>query len=337
MKFFHFRSGLWLLVICFSLNTRAQTLFDAPELLELRLDGPLHQVIRDRPEARAWYGCVLKGGTGIDTFSVQVDVRARGNFRRKRSTCQFPPLRLKFKDAKNTPFEGQKGLKLVTHCQTRNPSFEQHLLLEYLAYRLYFTLTDTAHRVRLARITYNDTDDRLGSFTRLAFFIEETEDVAKRAGGKLVEPAVVAEEDVRTVAQARLALFAFMIGNTDWSVTGLHNVELVQTSEFSPVTCLPYDFDFSALVGAPYAVPDSRLGQKQLSDRVYRGFCCPETDMGAVVALFKDKKQALLDEVGKVPYLGERERKESEAYLNSFYRILEDEKAFQRLVLERCR
>ena len=44
---------------------------------------------------------------------INVGVRARGNFRR--STCYFPPIKMKIKksDAKGTIFKGNKKLKLV--------------------------------------------------------------------------------------------------------------------------------------------------------------------------------------------------------------------------------
>ncbi|MGB5363234.1 MAG: hypothetical protein WBN17_08020, partial [Aureibaculum sp.] len=48
--------------------------------------------------------------------TLEVEIRARGNFRRK--NCYFPPIKLKIKKsaAKGTIFKGNKKLKLVVPC-----------------------------------------------------------------------------------------------------------------------------------------------------------------------------------------------------------------------------
>ena len=50
-------------------------------------------------------------------------------------------------------FAGQKQLKLVTHCK-RSRAFQQYVLLEYSAYRMYNLLTPQSFRARLANIDY---------------------------------------------------------------------------------------------------------------------------------------------------------------------------------------
>ena len=52
-----------------------------------------------------------------------------------------------------------------------------------------------------------------------------------------------------------MMLFEYMIGNTDMSIWALHNVRLVQKPNRT-LTAVPYDFDLSGFVHAPYAMPD---------------------------------------------------------------------------------
>jgi hypothetical protein len=63
-----------------------------------------------------------------------------------------------------------------------------------------------------------------------------------------------------------------MIGNTDWSNTTQHNSKMLDIGQrkFVPV---PYDFDYSGFVNAPYAIPYDYLPIKKVTDRLYRGIC----------------------------------------------------------------
>ena len=64
-----------------------------------------------------------------------------------------------------TIFEGQDKFRVVTHCRDRD-EYEENVLEEYLAYRIYALLTEISFRVRLARITYGDctSSDQMGQF-----------------------------------------------------------------------------------------------------------------------------------------------------------------------------
>ncbi len=120
--------------------------------------------------------------SGAAPETLPVTLSARGITRRKDDICSFPPLRVEFtqKPGPSSLFKGQKHLKLVTHCQ-RPADFQQYLLLEYSAYRLYHALTPESFNVRLAKIDYARADGRALT-TRLGFFIEDVDDVAKRNG-----------------------------------------------------------------------------------------------------------------------------------------------------------
>ena len=92
-------------------------LFESDETLEITIEAPMRTLLRhtaDRPvvDGKAHYA----DATG-EMVSLAVQVSTRGKSRL--DVCKFPPLALsvKKKAAAGTVFEGQKNLKLVTHCQ----------------------------------------------------------------------------------------------------------------------------------------------------------------------------------------------------------------------------
>ena len=52
-------------------------------------------------------------------------------------------------------FDGQKALKLVTHCRDTD-DYEQYVLHEHLVYRLFNLMTPRSLRARLVKATYVD-------------------------------------------------------------------------------------------------------------------------------------------------------------------------------------
>ena len=60
-------------------------------------------------------------------------------------------------------------------------------------------------------------------------------------------------------------IFQYLVGNGDWSHTHFHNVKLMRVGfEYFPV---PYDFDFTGFVDAPYATPPEGSGLDGVRDR----------------------------------------------------------------------
>ena len=141
------------------------------------LDGDRDQESEERPGQVHWTS------PSGEEITIPIEVKTRGNFRLRKSTCSSPPLRLDFPGTgtEGTLFHGQDKIKLVSHCRNRD-NFEQNLLEEYLAYRIYNLLTDISFRVRLARITYVDSMGNADPVTRMAFLIEDEDAMADRLG-----------------------------------------------------------------------------------------------------------------------------------------------------------
>lgn len=326
-----------------------QPLFESHEILRARLVADLDALIKDigrhvgnnefegEEEHEATFSYVAADGKSVP---LEVEVKTRGHFRRQRSTCNFPPLRLDFKtkSAAGTLFESQDKLKLVTHCQNGREEYEQGVLLEYLLYRTYQTLADSlSFRVRLAEITYVDSAGKRDSLTRYGFLIESEDLIAARLHTEFIETQGLHPLDhMESNTMVLVALFQFMALNTDWDVSGLHNVKLVGPID-GLVYPLPYDMDWSGMINNRYAKPDPSLGIRSVRQRLYRGFCRPASDYATAIPLFESKRSEIYELFRTQEGLEPDRLEQALEDLDEFYDILGDPRKFQRRVLEICR
>jgi hypothetical protein len=262
-------------------------------------------------------------------LTVPVELRTRGHFRRKPSICGFAPLKVYFpkEQLKGTVFGGQSSLKLATHCE-KAARYEQNLLIEYGVYRAYNQLTDLSHRARLARVTYVDTRDSTKTLTRYGFFLEPDEDMARRNGGTLLVQGGGSYSEMEPAQMDLVAVFEWLIGNTDWSVIMNHNVRLVEFKGKSWLYPVAYDFDFSGLVNAPYATPDPRLSIKSVRQRLYRGMCRPLDVMGPTLERFTARQEAISAAFRTLPDLDPKRLREVNDYLKDGFATLAKPKDF---------
>lgn len=313
-------------------------LFASHETLELRIEANFDKIHKERKENAKYYPATLRveGPDGTEQ-ELELKIKTRGIFRLKRNICPDPPLMLNFPKTKleGTLFEGQNKLKLVTHCRD-NDEFEQNTLEEYLIYRTYNLLTDASFRVRLARVTYVDLRGEDDDVVRYGFVIEDEDALAERLGGKIAKareapPGLLSDEE-----SALVAVFEYMIGNTDFSVVFFHNIKLVQSAmgAYFPV---PYDYDWSGLVEADYAQPHSQYGTRSVRDRVYRGFCRPAVDFALIYEPFQQNREAILSLFANQEGLSERNREKGRFYLEDFFQILDDPGKAQWEIVGTCR
>ena len=159
---------------------------DSPLIFTLEADFKKLRDDRSQESVERPGRVYLRGEEGEVSFPVQV--RTRGRFRLNRHNCSFPPIRLNFPadSLRGSVLDGLDKVKLVTHCQDKD-SYEQNVLEEYLAYRIYGLLTEVGFRVQLALITYRDVSEAQDQWSRLAFFIESEDELAERLGGQMVE------------------------------------------------------------------------------------------------------------------------------------------------------
>ena len=274
-----------------------------------------------------------------------VDTRARGNFRRNKRNCNFPPLRLDFPTGQmeGTVFESQDKLKLVIPCNDGSDRYQNYIFDEYLAYRILNVLTDHSFRVRLVEITFEDVEDDYDTRTKHGFLIESDEFMAERQVGTLQE--VDQFHPGRTFGEysVMVAMFNYMIANTDWSPVFFHNVRLVRTEDGRYLT-VPYDFDTSGLVNARYATVDPSLQDqiRRVTQRVYRGFCRPELTHPVAVARFAERRGEVAAVINDLAATGFADFDEDDAedmvdYLEDFYEVVDNPREFESKIVRSCR
>lgn len=305
----------------------AKPLFASREMIHLTIKAPVGMLAKvPEKDEKPIAGTLSVVGANPETLPITL--AARGITRRRHDVCPFPPLRVEFPDKPpaGSLFQGQKKLKLVTHCQPAT-NFQQYLLLEYAAYRLYNVLTPASFAVRLAMIDYVNADGRAIT-SRLGFFIEAAGDVAKRNDLHEFETqSAVPSAQINPHDAARFAVFQYMIGNLDWSMTAgpsgsdcCHNARLFGAAgapgNLIPV---PYDFDYSGLVDAPYAVPPASVNLNSVRTRYYNGFCRTKSVVPAVAAEFTGQRAALLAVFDAIPQLDDGKRRKATDYLNGFF------------------
>ena len=305
-------------------------LFAQDDMLTLTLTGPIGTMSR-AVDAPSVAGVLKVGGAAPETLPVALSVR--GITRRKTEICSFPPLRVEFpqKPGPSSVFKGQKELKLVTHCR-HDADFQQYVLLEYIAYRLYNALTPDSFDVRLAKIDYIGNDGRALP-TRVGFFIEDIKDVAKRNGEERFKSVGrISASQLDAAAAARFAVFEYMISNLDWAMTAgppgkdcCHNSRLMSPNGASDASKglipIPYDFDYAGLVNTPYAVPPNGMHLSNVRERRYRGFCIHNEEAQAFLAQIATRRDSLMAVVNETPQLEDRTRRNAAAYLGDFFEV----------------
>jgi hypothetical protein len=319
------------------LDAEASPLFAAEEPLAVTIAADFKAINKDRnPESRQRYPASLRvGGAALDVqTAIDVEINARGHLRRMSRTCDYVPLRLTFpkKVAAGTVFAKQEALKLVVQC-AGDRVYEQFLLREYLAYRIFNVITPNSFRARLARVSYVDRVSGKPAGTRLGMFLEDESDVAKRMEGRAIELPRLNFDDLHMDTLMPMMIFEYMIGNTDYSIWALHNVKIVLRPDKS-LHPVPYDFDVSGLVNPPYAVPARGLMLKTVLDRMYRGPCRRQEQVDPHIANFVAKKDIIRALPAGIPGIDRAARDEARGYIDSFYASIKSTKDVKGLFVQ---
>ena len=275
---------------------------------------------------------------------LPITLSLRGLTRRSADTCDFPPLRVRFTSPPpaNSMFAGQDKLKLVTHCKNSS-GFQQYVLLEYAAYRMYNVLTPHSFRVRLAHIDYRDENGR-PIISRVGYFLEELSDVAKRNGMKQTRgPDRIPVPDLNPADAGRYALFQHMIANHDWSMRAgpegkdcCHNAELIGPLAPGATVVIPYDFDYSGFVNAPYAVPPDELRINSVRQRFFRGYCLHNAAVLAAARQMREARPQMMAAITSTPGLEPRTASRAIGFLDPFFADIATDELVNSKILGRC-
>ncbi len=299
-------------------------LFTSDEILNLSLRFDLTEYMRKKPKEEYMKAILTYHINEKDSINKEIKLRSRGISRN--SICNFPPISLNFKksDIKSPGMAKIDKIKLVTHCNSGN---EEYLFKEYLIYKLYNVLTDYSFKVRLVKVDYISTAKNQKIIRSYAFLIEPLDILAERTESVPVESPGITKNNIIPSMLDRMTLFFYMIGNTDWSLAGQHNIKVlsvIDSDHPGQGAVVPYDFDYAGLVNAHYALPAEGLGLENVRERRYLGYCRSEEQYTEALKEFKENKGEFYRIINDFTYLNEKEKKFMIAYMDEFYKELEN-------------
>lgn len=326
-------------------------LFGDEAPLKIVITGPFPTIVRLAATSTKLYPATLTvTDAGGAPQALPIQIAARGHSRRQ-IYCSFPPILLRFAkpSAHDTLFHGQHKLKLTTYCKPP-PDYEQRIVLEYLAYKIYNLITPMSFRVRAAEVTYRSSDSDPG-VTRFGFLIEDPDDLAARNDAARLKALThqVAVTQLDPHATARAELFEFLIANFDWEFLAApagedccHNIRLIAAKGATPATAsgvvpAPYDFDSAGFVDSPYASPPNSLPIERTTDRLYRGYCASNGEIPSVVQEYNAHRAAMMAVINTDPRLDEHFRTKTDHFVDGFYAVIDDPSRLQRDIIKRCR
>ena len=310
-------------------------LFGNDKALELVIESDFKKFIREKDKDK--YQDALLQHPLNDTTVVKrvVRIKPRGVFRKK--YCSVPPIKLNFKhtDIYVNSVQQLEKMKVVSECKT-SVSYEEYVLREYLVYKLYQLLSDKSFKVKLLKLTTVDIGSKKRkSNTSYAFLIEEVDDLAKRTNSEYLDIETASSEHVVEENMALIAMFQYMIGNTDWSVAGAHNLKLLKEPQQQKAHAAPYDFDYSGLVNASYAVPTPGLGISSVRTRYFKCPCYSADVFRQTIEKFKQQKSRILAIIDDFPYVTGGSKNDMKNFISGYFKQIEGKNA-ENFFLKNC-
>ena len=319
-------------------RARAQRLFRTDSALTVTITTELGPLLKQRDSLElVKHPAVFSYSDNGKPVSVPVKLRARGHFRRQARNCDFPPLWLDVKssDAKQTVLSGQNKLKITTTCRPKSAEYEQYILQEYVVYRAYAALTDASWHTRMLRITYRDSAGKIVPIATWGFLLENVDDLAIRLQRKVLPAQNARFADLEPEPLSLLSMFEYFIGNTDWSISALHNISLL-TDTTAGVIPVAYDFDWTGAVNPGYAFPDKSLGIHSVTDRLYRGNCPTPDQLKVTLDRFRAKHAAIDAVFAQLPQLAPDRAKRMKGFFDDFWKRIDDLRGFPKEIAGDC-
>ena len=318
-------------------------LFESDEMLSVVIEAPMQDLSRQRHRRPEFPGKFRYADASGATHEFAVIVSTRGNSRL--DLCDYPQLRITFdpNETKGTLFEGQIKLKLVRQC-LRGRKGQDWLLLEYGIYRAYNIVTDYSFRVRNLTVTYSDSESSGRDRTQVAFFLEDDTAVAKRLNRERIRPPQVKLAQMTPVETTHNVLFQYLIGNTDFAVRKgpkaegcCHNGRVIaETGKQEDWVVLPYDFDYAGIINTDYAMPGEGLPLRQVTTRLYRGFCWQNELLPDSIRLLNEKRSEI--ETALLPSdVSAGKSRRVKSYIQRFYKIVNDPEELKDRLTDKCR
>lgn len=303
-------------------DSTGSALFDSEDILHFKLAGNINEIYKDISDNNSYHPMLLQYmAKDSNEVSIQIKVKTRGHFRRVKGNCTQPPLWLEFPKGdkiKNTEFENQHKLKLVVPCRG-----DEYVIYEYLVYKVYNLISQNSFKARLALVEFEDSLHQRKTETHYCFLLEEENKMAARNGRFVYKKQKLDDTNTDLEAYRKMAVFEYLIGNTDWGVYFLQNIVLITKDTLMRPIPVPYDYDHAGIVDAPYAGPAPDLGISSILERLYRGFC--ENDiknLDATFALYNRMKPAIYQVYDSCTLISAKYKKFVDRYLDDFYKTI---------------
>ncbi len=251
----------------------------------------------------------IETDSGVLMTNEPLTLTIRGKFRRMK--CTFPPLLLNFKKSmlKNMDLAGMDEIKLVTHC-IDGPEGQANLEEERMVYQVYESVTPISYRTIWLTVNYCDMSNPGVCNTSAGFLLEPDKVISSRLG--IIEKKIynASEDSLQFDSYGLTAAFNFLIGNRDWSVVASRNAKLFYDPAIGLYVVIPYDFDYSNIVGASYRRGTLPKTMIHPYDRIYEGEYFKDK-AGKMLKSFYEFQPSILDAVNSAhnPMDAERRKK----------------------------
>lgn len=307
---------------------KEKDLFDSEDVLTIVLKGDLRTILNDRTDKPKTRPLTLSYTQDSTEIAIPVEVRTRGHFRRLKENCNYPPLLIQFSkegEKLSSIFRQQSKLKLVMPCIS-----DQFVIREWLVYKLYNLITPNSFHARLVKVKLEDSKNKKSPAPFYGILLEEEKQLAKRVKSVSIERKIKPAETQQD-AFLTMAVFQYMIGNTDWSVEFMQNIKLLMPEKSVMPIPVPYDFDHAGIVGATYAQPAPELLMNSVRERRYRGYCITDMNVfNSVVEHFNRLKNDIYKTYTSCSLVDDKYIKSTTQYLDEFYTTINNPKKLQK-------
>jgi hypothetical protein len=164
--------------------------------------------------------------------------------------------------------------------------------------------------------------------------------LAARTNSVEIVSRVLTQKSIFPEMMDRVAIFNYMIGNYDWAVPNQHNIKVLKPLIYDPANlgiAIPYDFDWTGLVNASYAIPAENVGTSSVRIRIFTGVCRSKDVYMKDLEVFLEKKEAFYRVINEFPYLSQNSKKDMIDYLDEFFDMLTGRKGIIDNLLNSCK
>ncbi len=315
-------------------------LFKNQEQLQLKLKFSAKNLRENTNDSTYVTSMLWYKDANTEWDSINIKLRARGNFRR--DNCYYVPLRIKLKKSatKGTLFQGNKKLKVVLPC-LEGRSGNDYVIKEYLAYKVYEDISPYHFKTRLLELEfYEEKGQRIKKHQIKAFLIEDIDNVAKRENGKQIKRKIHPLQHNATFAVEN-AFFEYLIGNTDYSARVQHNQRLLFIDD--KIIAVPYDFDMSGLVNTHYStvsnIQNIPTQIDHVTQRAYKGYNRDEAVFQEVRQSYLGHEMQIFSTIDSLQnyFRDPNQFRKAKEFIEDFFEILENDKKFERNIVNRSR